>query len=218
MSLEKYFKEDIKIATSWDDVTLEQFDRLQEIDKDDVFATADILSILTGLDAEELLKLPSDEYMMLCNKINFLNDMPRTCIPEPKLKLGDVVFNVTLAPQDMTAEQFLEYKSILMADKIDRKTARLMMCFMIPEGCKYNDGNYKIDEMLDLIYKHMSVVEVTAYANFFMIQYQAYTKAMLEYSERKIKKNKAMTKQQKKFLIMRIQEVKDIIKNGGCFQ
>lgn len=218
MSLERYFKKDIEMASSWDDVTLEQFDRLQEIDKDDVFATADILSILTGLDAEELLKLPSDEYMSLCEKINFLNDMPRKCIPEPKLKLGDITFNITLSPQEMTAEQFLEYKSLIMANKIDKKTARLMACFMIPEGCQYNDGKYNVSEILDLIYKHMSVVEVTAYVNFFMMQYQAYTKAMLGYSEKKIMKDKNLRKEQKDFLIARLKEIQAIIENGGCFQ
>ena len=115
----------------------------------------------------------------------------------------------------MTAGQFLDFKSLISADNIDKRLARLMLCFMIPEGHKYNDG-YDTEEMLDVIYKNMTVVEVTAYSNFFTLQLKAYADATLEYSVKQIKKDKKLTMEQKKFLIARIKEVKDIIKNGGC--
>lgn len=206
---------DIKIASSWDEVTLEQFDKIQQIKNIDEFTTADILSVLTNIEAEELLLLDVADYSALVDKIKFLNEHPRKCIPESKIKIGDITFNVTLSALKMTAGQFLDFKSLISADNIDKRLARLMLCFMIPEGHKYNDG-YDTEEMLDVIYKNMTVVEVTAYSNFFTLQLKAYADATLEYSVKQIKKDKKLTMEQKKFLIARIKEVKDIIKNGGC--
>ena len=56
---------DIKIASSWDEVTLEQFDKIQQIKTIDEFTTADILSVLTNIEAEELLLLDVADYSAL---------------------------------------------------------------------------------------------------------------------------------------------------------
>lgn len=206
----------ITIATSWDDVTLEQFDKLQNIDRNDEFAEAEIIAILANVDIEDILILALEDYNKLAKITEFIKEEPRKCIPTPNLKVADVEFNITMTAQDMTAGQFLDYKALASAD-IDRKIARLMLCFMIPKGHTYNDG-YNTDELLNKIYKNMSVVEVTAYSNFFMLQYQAYSLAMLEYSVRLIKKDKEMSRMKKKFLLERLAEVKATIKSGGCFQ
>lgn len=215
MSLEKYFRKDVEMATSWDDVTLEQFEKLNNIKADDVLRQAEIVSILSGISVDDLMQMDADDYIALCNKTNFLKDAPRKCIPEPVLKVGDITYNVTLSAQQMNAGQFLDYKTIVFNDAIDRKLARLMLCFMVPVDHTYNDG-YDVETHLNNLEKNMSVVEVTAYSNFFMLQYQAYSVAMLEYSMRQIKKDKKMKKDKKEFLLNRLNEVKATIKNGGC--
>lgn len=217
MSLEQYFKKDIEIATSWDDVTLEQLDRIEKVDTNDPFAGAEIISILSNVPIDDVLAFDLDTFTTLYNKTLFIKDTPRKCIPEAKLKVGDIVYNVTMNAQNMTAGQFLDYKSIMNMVDIDKKLARLMLCFMTPEGHEYNDG-YDIDMHLNNIYKNMTVVEVTAYSNFFMIVFRAYSKAMLKYSIRKLKKDKSIPQETKKFLIERLKEVIALTENGGCLQ
>lgn len=217
MSLEHYFKKDIEMATSWDDVTLEQLDKIEKVDIKDPFAGAEIVSILSNIPTDDVLAFDLDTFNTLYNKTLFIKNAPRKCIPEAKLKIGDIVYNVTMNTQNMTAGQFLDYKSIMSMDNIDKKLARLMLCFMIPEGHEYNDG-YDIDMHLNNIYKNMTVVEVTAYSNFFMTVFKAYSIAMLKYSIRELKKDKSIPQETKKFLIERLKEVIALTKNGGCSQ
>lgn len=208
---------EITIATSWNDVTLEQFEKLQQLNIDNPEAEQKIIAILTNKTVDEIYDLPYHVYYELLLKTDFLKTEPEKYSPAPKITIDDITFDVTLSPQTMTAGQFLDYKTLIGMDDIDKKLARLMMCFMIPEGHSYNDG-YNTEEIIDILYKNMSVVEVTAYSNFFMILYQAYSKALVEFSIRELKKDKKMKRDKKKFLVERLNEVKALMNNGGCLR
>lgn len=208
---------EITIATSWNDVTLEQFEKLQQVNIENPEAEHKVIAILTNKTVDEIYDLPYQVYYDLLLKIDFLKTTPEKYNPTPKITIDNTTFDVTLSPQTMTAGQFLDYKTLIGMDDIDKKLARLMMCFMIPEGHSYNDG-YNTEEIIDIIYKNMSVVEVTAYSNFFMMLYQAYSKALVEFSIRELKKDKKMKKNTKKFLVERLKEVKALMNNGGCLQ
>lgn len=208
---------EITIATSWNDVTLEQFEKLQQVNIENPEAEQKVIAILTNKTVDEIYDLPYQVYYDLLSKIDFLKTEPKKYSPSPKITIENTTFDVTLSPQTMTAGQFLDYKTLIGMDDIDKKLARLMMCFMIPEGHSYNDG-YNTEEIIDILYKNMSVVEVTAYSNFFMVLYQAYSKALVEFSIRELKKDKKMKKDKKKFLVERLNEVKALMNNGGCLQ
>lgn len=206
---------EIKMITDWSEVTLEMLDKLQNVDINSDFARAEIISILTGMNVDEVLALDTNDYIALANKTEFLNTLPEKRIPNDVLTIKDRQFNVVLSPSQMKAGQFLDYKILIALDDVDKKQARLMSCFMTPVGHIYGADTYDKNEMIDFLWKNMSVVEVTSYANFFMLQLKAFSIATLKHSVRTLKKDKKIEKAKKEEAVQKLNEVIATIKDGG---
>ena len=91
----------------------------------------------------------------------------------------------------------------------------MLACFIYPEGAAYNDGSYDIEDVVNDINQHMSVMEVTGFTDFFMLQFTAFAKAFLGYSKRKIMKSKVMSEQDKKQILEQMNKSKDLIESFG---
>ena len=209
-------KIDIKVPTSWDDVCIRKFEALQTIDNNDENADFEIVSVLCDIDQDLVEKLPLAEFSNILSKLSFLSTPPQPHRPAKQLLIDDKVINVTLSTQEMCAAQFFDYKNIL-ANDVDRKTARLMAVFMIPDGCEYNKG-YNANDWIDFINNNVSVVEVQSYTNFFTITYKAFATTFLKYSIKEMKKMKDLTEEQRMKILTPLQQGLTIIENGGCLQ
>lgn len=209
---------EIKVPTNWNDVSLKQFDELVETSNDKNLTIADrevkIISILTGLSVQDVFNLDVPSFQAISNSLTFLNKMPVKTMPKEKITLNGKEYHVDLYPKNFIAGQFLDYK-VILGEQIDKKTARLVACFLYPEGAHYNDGSYDVEEVVNTINEHMSVVEVTGYTNFFMIQYTAYASSLLEYSKRQVKRSKVMSKQEKQEVLKNLDNVKASISSFG---
>lgn len=207
---------DIKIATSWDDVTLEMYDKIANINVTDEMDVLKIISILSNVDMKTVENITVAEFNELSSKLSFLKTDVKPKKPTENIIIDGIVYNVTLLPQNMTAGQFLDYRTILTSDDIDKKLARLMCCFMIPEGHKYNDG-YDTETLVNVIYENMSMVEVSSYSNFFTVVFQAYVKVTLQYLEKELKrmKKRKMDKEVITAMQEQIRMINLLIKNGG---
>lgn len=208
----------ITIPTKWEDVSVAKFDELVKAshNKDLTIAEREvkIISILTGLSVTEVMNLEAPSFQAISNSLNFLNTKPPKTLPKDKITLNGKDYHVDLYPKNFSAGQFLDYK-VLAGEDIDKKTARLVACFLYPEGAQYNDGTYDVEEVVNTINEYMSVVEVTAYTNFFMIQYVAYANSLLEYSKRQVKKSKVMSKQEKQEVLKNLDNAKASISSSG---
>lgn len=210
----------ITVPTKWEEVTVRQFDELLAAshDKDLTIAEREvkIISILTGISINEVRSLDAPSFQTISDKLNFLNTKPPKVMPKDKITLNGKDYHVDLYPKNFSAGQFLDYK-VLAGEEIDKKTARLIACFLYPVGAQYNDGSYDVEEVVNTINEHMSVVEVTGYTNFFMIQYAAYANSLLEYSKRQVKRSRGMSKQEKQEALKTLDSAKASINNSGIF-
>lgn len=211
----------ITVPSKWEDVTVKQFDELLAASQDKDLTIAEreikIISILTGLSIQDVLNLDAPSFQSISNKLNFLNTKPSKVMPKDKITLNEKEYHVDLYPKNFTAGQFLDYKYIA-GEEIDKKTARLIACFLYPVGAHYNDGSYDVEDVVNTINEYMSVVEVTGYTNFFMIQYMAYANSLLEYSKRKMKKLKGISEQEKKELLKNLNKGKALINSFGTLE
>ena len=209
---------DIRVPTSWNEVTLKQFDKILEIsnNKDLTIAEREIrlIAALTDTDISVIQYLDAPSFQNISNKLSFLNTKPEKRVPVDSFVLNGKDYHADLAPASWTAGQFLDYK-VLAGEDIDKKAARLIACFVYPEGAAYNDGSYDVEDVVNDINEYMTVSEVTGFTDFFMLQYAAYAKALLAYSERKIKRLKGISKQDKKKLLEQMRKQRDLIKNFG---
>ena len=208
----------IEVPTSWNEVTLKQFDKILEIsnNKDLTIAEREIrlIATLTNTDISVIQNLDAPSFQNISNNLSFLNTKPEKRVPVDSFVLNGKDYHADLAPVNWTAGQFLDYK-VLAGEDIDKKAARLIACFVYPEGAAYNDGSYDVEDVVNDINDYMTVSEVTGFTDFFMLQYVAYAKALLAYSERKIKRSKAISKQDKKKILEQMNKSKDLIKSFG---
>lgn len=209
---------EIKVPTNWNEVTLKQFDKILEISNNKELTVIEreikLISILTNTDESTITQLDAPTFQMISDKLGFLSTKPDKKIPVDSFILNGKDYHADLAPRSWSAGQFLDYK-VLAGEDIDKKAARLIACFVYPEGAAYNDGSYDVEDVVNDINDYMSVSEVTGFTDFFMLQFAAFAKALLAYSERTIKKSKVMSEQDKKRILEQMSKNKDLIKNFG---
>lgn len=211
----------ILVPSNWSDVTLSQFDQLLEISNNKELSIAEreikLISVLTKLSVQDTRNLDAASFQQISNSLGFLNTKVEKSMPKEKFELNNKVYHADLYPKNFSAGQFLDYK-VLAREDIDKKTARLIACFVYPEGARYNDGSYDVEDVVNDINEYMSVPEVTGFTDFFTVQYTAYAKALLEYSKRQIKKSKAISKQDKKKILEQMNKSKALINGIGTLE
>jgi hypothetical protein len=177
------------MPSSWDEVTLEMFDVITSNEENPYEKIQDILEILTGLPKSEIKELPATvlESAEINKKLSFMTKEPRKRMPVEKLTLNGKRYEMSLYPAKWTAAQYLDYNAVLGGGP-QKKMARLIACFCVPEGKKYGEG-YDFDKLVDEIYEHMPVTVAMGYASFFQLQLTSYAKALSAYTEKKKKKS-----------------------------
>ena len=208
----------INVPTSWSEISLETMDKIAEISNNSTYTDeqreTDIIKLLTGITDDEIDNMNIVDYQKILNSLKFLNQPISKVIPKDSITLNNKTYSVLLYPSRMTAAQFLDYKTIMASD-MNHKTARLIACFVVPEGSKYADDSYNPDDVVNDIYKYMSIEYAYGLTFFFEIQYRAFATGILAYSIQEIKKDKEMPQEMKSQVLKKLQEVKAIMKNGG---
>lgn len=208
----------INVPTSWSEISLETMDKIAEISNNSSYTDeqreTDIIKLLTGITDDEIDNMNIVDYQKILNSLKFLNKPISKVLPKDSIELNNKTYNVLLYPSRMTAAQFLDYKTIMASD-LNHKTARLIACFVVPKGAKYADDSYNPDDVVNDIYKYMSIEYAYGLTFFFESQYKAFATGILAYSIQEIKKDKEMPQEMKSQVLKKLQEVKAIMKNGG---
>ena len=208
----------INVPTSWSEISLETMDKIAEISNNSSYTDeqreTDIIKLLTGLTDDDIDNMNIVDYQKILNSLKFLNQPISKVLPKDSIELNNKTYSVLLYPSRMTAAQFLDYKTIMASD-MNHKTARLIACFVVPKGAQYADDTYNPDDVVNDIYKYMSIEYAYGLTFFFESQYKAFATGILAYSIKEIKKDKEMPQEMKNQVLKKLQEVKAIMKNGG---
>lgn len=139
------------------------------------------LAILSGKTEDEIYDLPILEYRQMAMQAKFLESEP----PTDNAKIGKVyrLGKWTLCPvtyiNRLTTAQYIDFQT-LSQDALHR-LAELVSCFLVPEGCKYNDG-YDLAELQSDIGNLLSVTQANALIAFFLAKYNLSMRSILLYS------------------------------------
>ena len=218
----------VKVPTSWDDITLKTFYDILDISNDstiDIYTReCKIISAVTGESLFTIQHLDLQSYTVLSSKLKFLSTPVPQRMPEDTITLNSTTYIVDKFVKDITAQQYLDYK-VRGAESASKSavskaqlTAGLISCFLHPKGSAYNDGTYDIDKVIDDIMNFMTVPEVTALSTFFMIQYKALSKALIQYSVRMVKKSREIPKQDKKKILEMMSKLEHSTQHGGFYE
>ena len=208
----------INVPTSWSEISLEVMDKIAEISNNNNYTDeqreTEFIKLLTGLTDTDIDNMNIVDYQKILGSLKFLNQPISKVLPSSSIILNGKTYNVLLYPSRMTAAPFLDYKTIMSSD-MKHKTARLIACFVVPEGSEYADESYNHDDVVNDIYKYMSIEYAYGLTFFFESQYKAFATGILAYSIREIKKDKELPQEMKNQVLKKLQEVKAIMKNGG---
>lgn len=208
----------INVPTRWAEISLETMDKIAEISNNSIYTDeqreTEFIKLLTDLTDDDIDNMNIVDYQKILNSLKFLNQPISKVLPKDSITLNNKTYNVLLYPSRMTAAQFLDYKTIMASD-MNHKTARLIACFVVPEGAKYADDSYNSDDVVNDIYKYMSIEYAYGLTFFFESQYKAFATGILAYSIQEIKKDKEIPQEMKNTVLQKLQEVKAIMKNGG---
>jgi hypothetical protein len=158
MRLFKLFKrgEDYKIPSSWDELTLLQFDTITEIKEQEsnkVRRDIRIVSYFSGKPVSEIEALPLVKLNEITKPLEFTNTMVSDKWAND-FEIDNCKFRINPDIRQITGSKFIQLSTILSAEKITPKVrAEFVAVFM-----ESRDGKeFKDDELVNLIYNKGTV-------------------------------------------------------------
>ena len=132
--------------------------------------SVELVSAITGIPTEEIYNMTLDESGKLFCQLKFLNKFDLIPNYNPKyIKLPSFKIKIMKDVTNMTVSQYIDYQQFVLLP-LREGYDKLLSIFLIPEGCKYNDG-YDIVELQKEIREGLSWREVQTLLNFFMKRY-----------------------------------------------
>ena len=132
--------------------------------------SVELVSAITGMPTDEIYNMTLDESGKLFCQLKFLNSFDLIPNYNPKyIKLPSFKIKIMKDVTNMTVSQYIDYQQFVLLP-LREGYDKLLSIFLIPEGCKYNDG-YDIVELQKEIREGLSWREVQTLLNFFMKKY-----------------------------------------------
>lgn len=211
---------ELKIPKSWSEVSLRRFEELTEAvssnENNPWILTARTLAALCDMDFTEVKSWPVSVLQSpeLAKSLEFIKTDPKKRMPQDKITLGGKQYNVRLYPQKWTAGQWLDFTTISKDPSDVKKIARLIACFTVPKGKEYGK-DYDFDSVVNDINEFMDIETALGYSGFFQLQFDGFTKALLAYSEKNLKKiRKSISRQESRSNRRKAKKIQDTRQNG----
>lgn len=194
-------KKDNKMT--WFDVTLRQFQELQELFKIED-ETERLLAIAELLLGDDVTNLPINEFAQKIKVLEFMKEPIPEGNPIKKVEVNGRKYYMDCLLGNVTAAQYIDYTNHAKANDI----CKMMSVFLIPDGHKYNDG-YDIEQVFKDV-NDLPIPIVNSAAFFFGKQFKLFMEIFQRCSTRKLKKTK-MPKKVKKAAIKVVEKSTDMV-------
>lgn len=173
----------IKNKYNWYDITLYQFNKLQELIKieDETERLVAITELVLG---SEVVNLPINEFKKEAQKLDFLKEPIPDKIPPKKVELNGRKYYIDSLLGNITTAQYVDFVNHSKGGDM----AKMLSVFIIPEGHKYNDGYDMLQVIADIELLPIPVVNSTAF--FFKRQLLKFIQIFQSYSVKQIRKLK----------------------------
>ena len=164
----------------WYDVTLLQFNKLQEIleVEDDLERVVLVSELILG---DKITDLPLKEYNEAVKKLDFLKEPIPDKNPPHKIEVNGRKYYLDCLLGNVTTAQYIDY----INHAKDNDIAKMLSVFMIPVGHKYNDG-YDMMQVINDI-NDIPIPVVNSAAFFFGRQFSKFMQIFQSYSIKEIK-------------------------------
>ena len=126
--------------------------------------SVELVSVIAEIPTDEIYNMTMEESGKLFCKLKFLNSFELIPNYNPKyIKLPSFKIKIMKDVTNMTVSQYIDYQQFVLLP-LREGYDKLLSIFLIPEGCKYNDG-YDIVELQKEIREGLSWREVQTPSN-----------------------------------------------------
>lgn len=182
----------------YEKLTIGKYDELMVImdgDGTEYEKKVEVVALLNDMEIEDVEALPLVTYNTLLQSTAFLYENPKKKMVADKYVLGGKEFELMMDMKKMTVSQYIDYQMFIK--EVDKYTVELLSIFLIPKGCKYNDG-YDIVEVQKIIRDNLCILDAKAMTDFFLLLFQSLTKATLRCFKRRLMWMKMTTRNMEK--------------------
>ena len=206
------------VKNSWNQITIADYKKIKEITEREFDSELEqgiaVLSVLCGVDEDEVYSLPISQLKGLLDGIAWMNE-PYTFDKHWKadtITINGEKYDIVADINKFTVAQYADFQ--IYWDKRDDVDymAKLLSVFIIPKGKTYNDG-YDVVELIDILENNISINIWNSINFFFLKDLMRSIEASLYYSlwvtmkmiwKEKNKEKKKELKEMKKKLLTQI--------------
>lgn len=205
---------------NWDSITIEKYYELQDILNDevddDITKNVKMVALITDKDESEIWNMDLTEASEYISKLTFLNKFDIPDHPNMKFNLPGYQLKVVKDVTKINVAQYVDFQNFIKMP-LREGMEKILSIFLIPEGCKYNEG-YDIIDLQKVIRENMSFRVAEGLLSFFIEKYGKLLIHSLVYCRRQVKKTKDPEMMEK---LMKTEEetkkkLEDLIHLTGC--
>ena len=171
------------LPTSWDEVTLEMFQKIEKYysDKDKNFDVRDVLDIFTSHTKDEINELPIEFTEKLMNKLSFLTTQPNFGEPKPSIEIDGEKYTVNVMEKLKTGE----YVAVDTVIKADQHNYAAMLAILCRKDGEIYDSKFEAEVFEDRqkLFEKQPIAKVMPIVSFFLELYAVRTIPSQLYSE-----------------------------------
>lgn len=158
----------MKIKDKWSDVTIAEYERIVDIinrTDDEIERLTGVISVLSGVDEDEIADMPIADIARIGQKLDFLNsfDFNKNATYKSLVIDGETL---VLSVKDMSVAQYVDFQATWSADTKD--LARIISICYVPKGKTYNK-DYDIEELIEKIRNNVSIDKANS-IGFFLLK------------------------------------------------
>ena len=153
---------------SWSELPVAKLQEIRSVNiniEDEDTKILTVAGILADKTYREMLELPLNETTELIKNTSFLYTEPKRKKISSVYRLNGTEYRIMKNMNDITTAQFIDYQAL--AKDSGERMAEFLSIFFIPVGCKYNDGNYDREKVVDDINYYLSAEEALGISSFF---------------------------------------------------
>ena len=176
----------------WENITIEKYYNIKDIlddeTDDDITKNVKLVAVITGKDEDEVWSMDMAEAGEYISRLQFLNKFELPKNPNMKIKLPNYDLVVIKDLSKINVAQYVDFQNFVKLP-LKEGMEKILSIFLIPEGCKYNDG-YDIIDVQKEIRENLSFRVAEGLLCFFIEKYGELLIHSLVYCRRQVKKTK----------------------------
>ena len=183
----------------WENISIDKYYEIKDIlddeSDDDITKNVKMVAVITGKDEDEVWSMDMAEAGEYISRLQFLNkfEMPKN--PNMKIKLPNYDLVVMKDVTKINVAQYVDFQNFVKLP-LREGMEKILSIFLIPEGCKYNEG-YDIIDLQKVIRENISFRVAEGLLSFFIEKYGELLIHSLVYCRHQVKKPKDLEMMEK---------------------